>query len=114
MLAGMTECEMVGMSGSCGIECPVYQRGGCEFADEIEPDALTEIAEEIEQESNLLAEIADEIERERALLAEMADEIEQERARVMARLQARIDAVGIGSARGKTEKGPIDWTRTGF
>ena len=28
--AGMSDCYAVGLSGSCGLECPVFLRGDCE------------------------------------------------------------------------------------
>jgi len=31
---GMTDCEVVGINGDCGPECPVALRGECEFIDE--------------------------------------------------------------------------------
>ena len=32
--AGMTECFGYGLSGNCGVDCPVFQMGGCEWSGE--------------------------------------------------------------------------------
>ena len=45
---GMTQCEIVGISGNCGNECPVFLAGECEEPDGID-DALWE---QITRESN--------------------------------------------------------------
>ncbi len=31
---GMTDCEVVGINGDCGISCPVFQSGNCDSVDE--------------------------------------------------------------------------------
>ena len=31
---GMTDCEVVGINGDCGINCPVFQSGNCDSIDE--------------------------------------------------------------------------------
>lgn len=35
-------CYSEGVSGNCGIECAVFQRGDCEIAGEIEPEDIME------------------------------------------------------------------------
>ena len=37
---GMTDCELVGISGFCGANCPVFKRGECE-----EPEGIEETEE---------------------------------------------------------------------
>ena len=32
---GMTDCELVGITGGCGDDCPVFLAGKCESEDEI-------------------------------------------------------------------------------
>ncbi len=32
----MTDCEVVGINGDCGLECPVFLREECPFPDEFE------------------------------------------------------------------------------
>ena len=32
---GMTDCELVGISGYCGLNCPVLLAGECEVEDEM-------------------------------------------------------------------------------
>ena len=42
--ASISDCEVCGINGDCGIECPVFVRGDCDIED---PDAfLDEIREE--------------------------------------------------------------------
>jgi hypothetical protein len=36
--AGLTDCEIVGIGGGCGNECPVLWVGHCEDQDEMNPD----------------------------------------------------------------------------
>ena len=33
--ASISDCEVVGINGDCGKNCPVYLRGDCECEDEI-------------------------------------------------------------------------------
>ena len=35
---GMTDCELVGISGGCGINCPALLAGNCETEDEMMED----------------------------------------------------------------------------
>jgi len=35
----ITDCEVVGINGDCGLECPVFMRGDCDCADEILAEA---------------------------------------------------------------------------
>jgi len=32
--AGMSECEIYGINGNCGVDCPVFQRGGCDHEED--------------------------------------------------------------------------------
>ena len=41
--AGMTDCEVVGINGDCGLDCPVFRDGRCN-----EPDALLGLVAEDE------------------------------------------------------------------
>ena len=34
---GMSGCEVVGLNGGCGLDCPVYLGGGCGNAEEMKP-----------------------------------------------------------------------------
>lgn len=46
---GMTDCELVGISGSCGPDCPVLKAGHCECQDEMGEDK-EELPEEKDKE----------------------------------------------------------------
>jgi len=37
---GMTDCEVVGIQGNCGLECPVFVRGECQEAIEFHTERL--------------------------------------------------------------------------
>ncbi|MGF2716633.1 hypothetical protein ACQUY5_31220 [Bacillus cereus] len=46
----VTDCETVGLSGGCGVECHVYLDGKCEVADEMIPQLETKEDKELHVE----------------------------------------------------------------
>ena len=58
----MTDCEVVGINGDCGLDCPVWIRGDCEFPEGMIPIILENYsADEIEEICDEYPSIKDEL-----------------------------------------------------